>query len=336
MAKQSSAASNDAPDSFVKLHHWCETWSSRYQCPDGKRATRLFEKEFRAELDRLGESDVAEAFPKPEGGWEKSRGLRDTIQLGMAASYRLAVKSDELPDGWEDCCRSGITVPLPAQPLRTAADLEQWIREWLNWSKLTDTAELHPARALMLWTIFRQARLWFASHGMADGMPITPTECDSASKWIRHGQTEGHTPSQRDAERGLAKLLAALMAWKKRNEPSSQKHGSPTAADDSLARIVAGVVALLQKPKRTKRDSTRPAHRPPDTDHKQDALWGDRWLKGWHSREFQKYADLSAILRVDESVVRAALGRDRKRPLRKEEWAKMKRISRRKKPVKCV
>jgi len=76
----------------------------------------------------------------------------------------------------------------------------------------------------------------------------------------------------------------------------------------------------------------RAAHRPPDTDAKDDAKIGDAWLTGRIGRDFHKYDDLARELGRDVEKVREALDRDRKR--RPEVWHAKRRIPRRNKSVK--
>ena len=75
-----------------------------------------------------------------------------------------------------------------------------------------------------------------------------------------------------------------------------------------------------------------PAHRPPDTDAKDDARIGDRWLTGRNSREFLAYGDLARKLGRGETEIREAIDRDRKR--RPEVWRAKRRTARRNKSVK--
>ena len=74
------------------------------------------------------------------------------------------------------------------------------------------------------------------------------------------------------------------------------------------------------------------AHRPPDTDAKDDARIGDTWLTGRNSREFRAYGDLARKLGRGEPEIREAIDRDRKR--RPDVWRAKRRTARRNKSVK--
>lgn len=96
-------------------------------------------------------------------------------------------------------------------------------------------------------------------------------------------------------------------------------HQQPTdAATDhkSEARIVAAIANLLEKPKRTKQKATRPAHRPPDTDAKQDAIIRSQW-HAWRAKGNPRSVALFADdFGYDKEDARAAMERHRKRPVK--------------------
>jgi hypothetical protein len=262
MAEKLSVASNDAPQSFVELYHWCESWKLRKGHgkdrrlvsweSDGPEVTTKFEQQFRAEMRRLGEVDKARAFPSKAMRERHGSGFRNTRIMAEEVCYQLAIAHGELPEGWAACEQSGIPMRLPPGPLKTTDDLEQWVRFWLNRSKLTTSAQLHPASALQLWIVYSQAQLWFASHGLADDLPTVPSECDAAWEWIKHGQSKGEPPSQRDAERALSELLAMMIPKAsghggKGRVASTAKRGRKPATDDEIKEACEVRIEYQQK-----------------------------------------------------------------------------------------
>lgn len=99
-----------------------------------------------------------------------------------------------------------------------------------------------------------------------------------------------------------------------------------------MKRLVAALAAVTEnKPKKKKRNSTRPAHRPVDTDLKADEKDANEWLRGRNSGEFRFYNDMARKQSRDVGPLKDALDRDRHR--RPEVWT-AKRKPRRKKAVK--
>ena len=98
MATKPSVASAGASQSFLELHHWCNSWSlseghgkNRRDVSwesDGPEVTIPFVRQFQGELERLGEASEAKRFPKSVNGWYDGCGFRNTRILASGLCYR--------------------------------------------------------------------------------------------------------------------------------------------------------------------------------------------------------------------------------------------------------
>lgn len=128
------------------------------------------------------------------------------------------------------------------------------------------------------------------------------------------------------------------------HEELSKLRSDLIASNEELGRRLAMQIQIdadrqLQQQKETggrrgkpRSPKKRAAHRPPDTNAKDDAKVGDAWLRGRNSRDFRTYDDLAREMGRDEQIVREAIDRDRKR--RPEVWRSKRKTPRRNKSVK--